>query len=48
MDKGLRIQKYLRLISLGRIESDDNEKEKAKEDLKIAQLELREAQKNIN
>ena len=42
----IRIKKYLRMISIGKIEENSDEKEKAKEDLRAAQLDLKEAQKN--
>ena len=44
--KVIRIKKYLRLVSLGKLESEEEEKINIVEDLKKAQLELRNAQKS--
>ena len=42
----IRLKKYLRLIALGTIKGDESEKEKVKNDLKSAQIELRGAQRD--
>ena len=44
----IRIKKYLRLISLGTLEAEQNEKDKAIFDLKEAQLQLRDTQNSVN
>ena len=46
--KVIRLKKYLRLISLGTLRVEANEKEKAKADIKSAQLELKKTQTTAN
>ena len=46
--KVIRLKKYLRLISLGTIHAVQEERENATQDLRHAQIELREAQKSAN
>ena len=44
--KVIRLKKYMRLISLGTMKAEEDEKNKIKEDIKQAQMELRNAQKD--
>ena len=44
----IRIKKYLRLVSLGTMEVEDDEIKEVAIDLKNAQMELRESQKSAN
>ena len=46
--KVIRLKKYIRLVSLGTVMADEEEREKASIDLKKAQMELRESQQSAN
>ena len=46
--KVIRLKKYLRVVSLGNLEVEEDEKENIIKDLKDAQLSLRESQKSAN
>ena len=46
--KVIRIKKYLRLVSLGMINAEEDERIKVSKELKMAQMELRDNQKSAN